>query len=92
MKTKAMYALEYKSFDGGITFDIFETYKKAKIFAGKISKYGHQYWPLFIFRAKFNNNRIFKEDDNWNYDDFSDTFNSDKIKILKHFAQVKNYN
>lgn len=85
MKTKKMYALEYKSYDGNRTFDIFETIKDAKKYAEKIITFGYQYAPLYIFKTDFNFNRIYKESDVWNYEDYSDIFNFDEIKILKHY-------
>jgi hypothetical protein len=48
MKTaKTMYGLEYKSYDGSRTFDIFKTFKKAEKCAEKIDKLEYQYAPLF---------------------------------------------
>lgn len=82
--TKTMYALEYSSYDGSKTFDIFKTFEKAKIFAEQVRTFGYYYEPLFIFKADFNRVRIYKEEDNWNYDDRADTFNLNSVKILKY--------
>lgn len=56
-----MFGLEYKSYDGACTFDIFETIQGAEEFAGRVKKLGFQYAPLFIFKAKFNPERIYRE-------------------------------
>ncbi|RLC38281.1 hypothetical protein DRH27_02615 [Candidatus Falkowbacteria bacterium] len=87
MKTaKTMYGLEYKSYDGNRTFDIFEIFSKAEKRAEKIDKLDYQYAPLFIFKAEFNPKRIYTENGAWNYDDCMDTLDYNTIKILKHLS------
>jgi hypothetical protein len=84
--TKTMYAIEYKSYDGSCTFDIFETCDKAEKHAQKINSFGFLYKPLFIFKAKFNPRRIYKEDNEWNYNDSMDIFNYDTLEIVRHIV------
>ena len=87
MSTKLMYALEYESGDGQPTFDIFKNYKKATDYAKLVKSLGYQYRPLYIFKAEFNIARIYIEEDVWNYDDCSDTFSWETVKILKRFKK-----
>lgn len=85
LDSKTMYALEYQSYDGSKTFDIFDTLKKVKIFAKHMRTLGYHYMPLFVFKADFNRARIYKENGVWNYDDRADTFNRNGTKILEYF-------
>lgn len=84
---KTMYGLEYRSYDGACTFDIFKTLKSAEEYAEQINKLGFRYAPLFIFKAEFNSKRIYQEERSWNYDDCADTIISDDIKVLKKYNQ-----
>lgn len=86
---KTMYGLEYKSYDGACTFDIFENYKDAEKEAEKTKTLGYQYYPLYIFKADFNLKRIYREENSWNYEDCSDTFDMENIKIIKKFSKNK---
>lgn len=68
-----MYAVEYESVQGRQTFDIFGKYSGALKYFKEIPQFGNEYKPLFIFKALFNKELIFKEEDGqWNYDDYSD--------------------
>ncbi len=72
METKTFYAVEYQSIDERQTFDIFPSLKEANAFVKKISNFGKEYIPLFIFKADFKN--YFQEKNGcWNYDDYSDS-------------------
>ena len=70
--TKLMYAVEYESVNGGQTFDIFGKRAEALKCFEQISQYGGEYKPLYIFRALFNKELIYKEKTGqWNYEDLS---------------------
>lgn len=67
-----MYGVEYKT-DSSSSYDIFETYEDALAFANSNEN------SMFLFTADFNKDRIYQEDDIWNYEDFADTFINQKI-------------
>ncbi len=92
MKFKTMYAVEhYYINDLSSTFEIFESFKDAQYFCDIDSNWNENHFPLYIFKAKFNCERIFMEDDGiWNYDDYSDTFNPNTFKVLKEYNTKKN--
>lgn len=73
METKTFYAVEYKSGNDGQTFDIFPTLKAAKSFTKEITNISVEYKPLFIFKADFNSQNIYEENNRWNYEDYADT-------------------
>lgn len=80
---KKMFALQYKSYDGNLAFDIFEGLDQAQKYPDEIKTFGGLYKPLYIFEAPFNADRIYKENGKWNYEDHSDTFDLGKCKIVK---------
>lgn len=72
LKTKIMYGVEHQyCFDEVSSFEIFETLDEANTFlSGNL--WGKNHKPLFIFKADFNKELIFREDDGkWNYEDYS---------------------
>ena len=75
-----MYAVEhYYENDESSTYEIFETLEKAKKYCTTTTIWNKNNYPIRIFKADFNINRIFKEPDGqWNYDDFWNT-------ILKYY-------
>ena len=73
MKTKVFYGVEYSSGNDGQTFDIFSSLKEAKLFSKNIINLGKEYKPLYIFKADFNSQNVFKENNQWSYEDYSDT-------------------
>lgn len=85
METKTFYAVEYKSGNDGQTFDIFLTLKEAKSFTKEITTLDSEYKPLFIFKADFNLQNIYLEDNRWNYEDYADT-------IIKYHSYNKTIN
>lgn len=87
MQSQEMFAVEYQSADGGQTFDIFSSLKKASDFVEKIPLLGKEYKPLFLFKADFNLERIFKDNGCWNYDDYSDTYDLNSVKIIHKFTK-----
>jgi len=75
MEVKTMYAVEhyYKS-DERTTYEIFETLTDAESFIQDPSNWDENHLPLFIFKADFNTELIFQEENgNWNYDDYLQT-------------------
>lgn len=80
METITMFGVEhYNAVDNTSTYEIFSTLENAQKFCADKSKWNKKYFPLYIFKADFNTERIYQEDDEmWNYDDFSDT-------ILKYY-------
>ena len=73
MKTKTFYGVEYTSGNRGQTYDIFPTLKQARAFSKNIFNFCIEYKPLFIFKADFNVENIYTENDLWNYEDYSNT-------------------
>ncbi len=86
METKTFYGVEYKSAGDGQTFDIFPTLKEAKLFSKSIVSFGKEYNPLYIFKAEFNRQNVFKENNQWNYDDYPDTI----IRCHKYYKTISN--
>ena len=82
MQAKTFYAVEYKSGNDGQTFDIFTTLKSAKSFTKEMISIGGEYKPLFIFKADFNLENVYIENNTWNYEDFSNT-------IIKYHSYKK---
>ena len=72
-KLKVMFGVEHCYIDGASTYEIFETFSKAKAFCENDRNWSNNNHPLFIFKADFNSELIFKENNEWNYDDFVDT-------------------
>lgn len=86
METKTMYGVEHYYTDDRRTYDIFETLNEAEIFTSDKNNWDKNHFPLFIFKADFNLDLIYQEENsNWNYDDFSDT-------IIKYHSFRKNLN
>ena len=65
--------------------DIFEELSLAISFSESEKNWSEEHQPLFIFKADFNLDLIYKTDSGWNYDDFSDT-------ILGGYHKIKTYN
>lgn len=82
---KKMYAVEHRYKDGRGTYDIFEELSLAISFSESEKNWSEEHQPLFIFKADFNLDLIYKTDSGWNYDDFSDT-------ILGGYHKIKTYN
>lgn len=83
METKTMYAVEHYYTDDRRTYDIFETLCEAESFTSDKNNWDKNHFPLFIFKADFNLELIYQEDNgNWNYEDFSDT-------ILGNYRKIK---
>ncbi len=84
MNYKTMFAVEhYYVSDDCSTYEIFETLENAKEFCENKSNWNDDHFPLYIFKADFNLDRIyFDENGFWNYDDFSDT-------IIKYYSDFK---
>lgn len=70
--TKIMYGVEHQyHFDEVSSFEIFETLDEANSFLSE-NFWDKNHKPLFIFKADFNKDLIFKESDGkWNYEDYS---------------------
>lgn len=82
---KEMFGVEHCYNDGSSTYEIFETLNESKTFCENVENWSDVNQPLFIFKADFNVNLIFRENNSWNYDDFGDT-------ILGNFKKVRTYN
>lgn len=82
---KEMFGVEHCYDDGASTYEIFETFSKAEMFCETKENWNKVNQPLFIFKANFNTEHIYKENDGWNYDDFSNT-------ILDDYEKIKTYN
>ena len=84
METKIMYAVEHYYTDDRSTYEIFETLSEAENFCLDKNNWDKNHFPLFIFKADFNSELIYQEENgNWNYDDFSDTILAN-YEIIKH--------
>jgi len=80
-----MYAVEhYCSVDDSSTYEIFETLNEAQFFSEK-DIWNIDNYPLYIFKAKFNCERIYLENSEWNYDDCIDTI----IEYLDYYKELK---
>lgn len=82
-----MYAVEhyYKSEERS-THEIFETLNEAELFSLDENRWSKNHFPLFIFKADFNSELIYREKNGvWNYEDFSDT-------ILRYYSFQKTLN
>lgn len=80
-----MYAVEhYYPNDDCSTYEIFETINEAQSFCQE-DKWSKDNYPIYIFQAKFNCERIYLEDGEWNYDDRSDTI----IEYLNYYKELK---
>lgn len=83
---KEMYGIEYEYNDGRTTFDIFEKYEEAENFAKNLYIKTNYIFPTRIFKAKFNTEYLYKENNYWNYEDYSDLIIEEKdIKEYKSF-------
>ena len=81
-----MYAVEHYYTDDRSTYEIFETLSEAENFCLDKNNWDKNHFPLFIFKADFNSELIYQEENgNWNYDDFYDT-------ILKYHSFRKTLN
>lgn len=78
---KLMFAVEHCYDDGASTYEIFETLNEAEVFCETKNNWSKVNQPLFIFKANFNIEHLYKEDGGWNYDDFSNTILNDYVKI-----------
>lgn len=82
METTKMYGVEYKT-DSSSTYEIFENYEDALAFAKSNEN------TMYLFTADFNNDRIYLDGKNWNYDDFADTFiNQEIIEVMKDQFEI----
>lgn len=81
--TKIMYGVEHQyQFDETSTFEIFETLDEANSFLSE-NLWDKNHKPLFIFKADFNKDLIFKESDGkWNYEDYNNLILG-KYQIIK---------
>lgn len=74
---KTMFGVEYYyAKDNHSTYDIFPTLAEAKSFCNNQNLWNENNYPLYIFKADFNSERIFQENDldgQWNYEDVSNT-------------------
>lgn len=73
-----MFGVEhYYAKDNCSTYEIFPTLAEAKSFCDEQILWSENNYPLYIFKADFNSEHIFQEDDDlnwqWNYDDVCDT-------------------
>ncbi len=69
-----LFAIEYETDFNSTTYEIFDTLKEAKKFADDCDV------PLYIFKADFSKNSIYREKDgHWNYDDGAGVFKNSKI-------------
>ncbi len=84
MKTKTFYGVEYKSGNDGQTYDIFTKLKQARLFCKNILKYGEEYKLLYIFKAEFNQQNVYRENNKWNYDDSMNTI----VRYRKYFRSL----
>lgn len=75
MKGKTMYGVEHCYYNNGrSTYEIFDGRKQAESFCNNASNWKEDNFPLFVFKANFNQDLIFKEENGrWNYDDFGNT-------------------
>jgi len=79
-----MYGVEhYYAEDDASTYEIFETLEQAEEFCINDKNWNKNHFPLFIFKADFNTNCIYKEEDGeWNYEDYADT-------IIRYHSFIK---
>lgn len=74
---KTMYGVEhFYAHEDSSTFEIFSTLMEALSYCAEPSLWTEDHYPLYVFKAKFNPERIFQEDDlggRWNYEDSNDT-------------------
>ena len=87
-QTRIMYGIEHAYSDGRQTYEIFSTSKEAEVFLQNDNIWNENHIPLFIFKADFNTDLLYKEDNkHWNYDDFSNAIvgNYEEIKILNQY-------
>ena len=75
-KNMKMYGIEYGTSEHCSTYEIFETYNKALSFANRNEN------SLYMFKADFNENFIYKESDYWNYEDNSELYTN--LKMVKY--------
>jgi len=85
LNKKIMFGVEHCYNDGASTYEIFATFNEAKVFCENTENWSAVNQPLFIFKADFNINLIFKENNSWNYDSFGDT-------VVGNFNKIKTYN
>lgn len=77
------YAVEYECpVDGGGNYDIFSSLEEAESFFNTLTEQNNLI-PIQIFSAMFNMERVYREDNRWNYDDYSDTFNGDTYQKIR---------
>lgn len=80
-----MYGVEhYYPSDNSSTYELFETLMEAEKFCLK-QNWTKDNYPIFIFQAKFNRERIFLDDGQWNYDDFGDSI----LEYMDYYKKVK---
>lgn len=81
-----MYGVEHKYLDDdSSTFEIFETLDDALSFSLNQDIWSKKHKPTSIFKAGFNKELIFKNNDNqWNYDDYADL-------ILGNYKEIKTF-
>jgi hypothetical protein len=84
---KRMFGVEYYSaLEDASTYEIFPTLQEAKSFCDDQTLWTEHYFPLYIFEAQFNSNRIYREPDLgcWNYEDNHDTI----LKYGRIFIEI----
>lgn len=74
MKSVTMFGAEHCNLaTENSTYEIFTTFEQAQNFCNNPKNWNENTFPLCIFKADFNVDRVYQEDGMWNYDDFSDT-------------------
>ena len=85
--TNQMFGVEhYYKGDDASTYDIFQTIETAQEFVNNSALWNDDHYPLFIFKALFNLEHVYYDDDNevWSYDDHSDTI----IGNIEKFQEI----
>lgn len=91
IETVLMYGVEHCYIDNGrSTYEIFNSLEKAKEFVKNNQNWTENNKPLFIFKAMFNKELIYRQGKEWNYDDFSDTIISD-YEIIEMIDEKLNH-
>ena len=73
-----LYCVEHARIDGGSTFEVFRTLKKARCYAYTDGNWNYENVPLYIFSADYNSNYVYEDENgHLNYDDCSDLYQGD---------------
>jgi hypothetical protein len=78
------YAVEhYYAEETTSTYEIFRCLQSAKDFCKK-ENWSKVHYPIYIFQANFNDERVYMEDGEWNYDDYGDTI----INYMEYYEEL----